>query len=156
MHVVSSVFTLSHRMLTAAADKGSHLMAHLAIGSSGRERPTKQHAVDPPIGTHAGPPPRAYTSPPTAPTPVDETTPAGDAPATTKPPRHHAVRTRRAATAPVTPATVRRWAHEHGIQVADRGRIPRSVMERYMADVVQAEAVTRPARRSGRSRSSAA
>lgn len=47
MHVVSSVFTLSHRMLTAAADKGSHLMAHLAIGSSGRERPTKQHGGPP-------------------------------------------------------------------------------------------------------------
>lgn len=151
MHVVSSVFTLSHRMLTVAADKGSHLMAHLAVGSNGRERPTKQHAVAPPIGTHAGPPPRTDTSLPTAPTPLDKTAPAGDTSATTKPPRHHAVRTRRAATAPVTPAMVRRWAHEHGIQVADRGRIPRSVMERYMADIVQAEAVTRPARRSGRS-----
>lgn len=30
---------------------------------------------------------------------------------------------------------VRRWAHEQGIAVADRGRIPRSVMEQYVAEV---------------------
>lgn len=139
MHFVSSLFTWSHRMLTIAADKGSRLMAHLAVGSGSRERPAEQHqvAVASPTGTHAGRRPRGDTSLPTALTLVGETTPAGDTSAPTTSPRHHSVRTRRAASASVTPAMVRRWANEHGIQVADRGQIPRSVMERYVADVVQ-------------------
>src|SRR5512144_2009090 len=45
------------------------------------------------------------------------------------------VRDHRTAAASVTPAMVRRWAHEQGIRIADRGRIPQSVMERYQAEV---------------------
>lgn len=69
----------------------------------------------------------------------------------------------RTATASVTPAMVRRWAHEQGIRIADRGRIPQSVMERYLAEVGGATVSRRadsaskaPHPPSGRSRTSAA
>ena len=56
------------------------------------------------------------------------------APARTAPqPRPQRVPVRPPGSAPVTPAMVRRWAQEQGIEVADRGRIPRSVMKQYLA-----------------------
>lgn len=55
---------------------------------------------------------------------------------TPAPPRQHRDATRHTITVAVTPALVRRWAQQQGIQVADRGRIPRSVMEQYLAGTV--------------------
>src|SRR5512142_3347770 len=132
MHVFRAVLSWSHRTITAAADKGSGLVAHLAAGSCNKDRPAEQGHVEVvnPAVSHDGPQQPNDTSPDT------DTARVGTPATTRRSPRQHPVR-RRPPTAPVTPAMVRRWAHEQGIQVADRGRIPRSVMERYMADAVQ-------------------
>ena len=39
--------------------------------------------------------------------------------------------TRRAARAGPDPKTVRAWAHEHGIEVSSRGRLPADILDRY-------------------------
>ena len=67
-----------------------------------------------------------------APIPVALETPRGLLVAALRP-----VAARRTTTAPVAPAVVRSWANERGIQVSDRGQIPRPVMERYLAEVAR-------------------
>src|SRR5512135_1265399 len=155
--LTSSVFAWSHRALTVAMETGARLVAGVAAVASGG-RPVEQRPVEvtAPLVSRGGPP-----QPPG--------TVAGQAPetaATAAAQEQRSVPTYRAAPEPVTPAIVRSWAREQGIQVADRGRIPRAVMEQYVAALAPAVAVTHRTSRSsatgprppssGRSRSSAA
>ena len=39
----------------------------------------------------------------------------------------------RAASATYNPSAVRAWAHAQGIQVSERGRVPKSVLDKYKA-----------------------
>jgi hypothetical protein len=152
-----SVLTWGHRVLgVAVGTTGSRLRARVAAMAACGRRPVEQQR---PAATIA--PSGAVQQPPNPPTTV-----AG--PATTTAPQAHREPTvpTRVATASVTPAMVRRWAHEQGIQVADRGRIPQSLMTQYLAQVARpAAGGRRPSRASsskatrrssGRSRSSAA
>lgn len=157
----SSVLAWSHRVLTVAVETGSRLLACVATVSGGGGRPAEQRRVEvaAPVVSSGGPqhppgtPPRAVAGR------------ARETVATSEPQGQRPVSAGRAATASVTPAMVRRWAHEQGVQVADRGRIPRSVMDQYLAQVVQPAARGRrtgpgfskgPRPPSGRPRSSAA
>ena len=161
MHVFGPVLSWSRQMMTTAADRGFDLVAHLVtIPATGIVRREQRHvqAAGPVVG-HGRPQQARDTSPHTNAARVATSA------TTRQSPRQRPVPARHPATAPVTPAMVRRWAHEQGIQVAERGRIPRSVMERYEADAVQPAARTRRnsrgsstgrGHRSGRSRSSAA
>jgi Lsr2 len=136
MHVLgSSVLSWSRRAVTVAVKQGSHLLAYIAAvsrcGRPAEQRRGEAAGVD---VSNAGPQQPSGT-PPVAGPHRTAATPASQ--------RQRPVAARRAATAPVTPAMVRSWAHAQGIQVADRGRIPRSVMEQYRAEVVGTAAVSR-------------
>ena len=126
----SSVLTWSHRTLTLAVGRGSRLLARLAPGSDSGGRRTEQGrvgtsdlAVSSGDTQQSDAAPAASRARETAPTPAAQ--------------RQRPVAARRATTAPVAPAVVRSWANEQGIQVSDRGQIPRPVMERYLAEVVR-------------------
>lgn|SRR5512144_630411 len=155
----SSVLTWGHRALRSAVETGSRLWARAAAISGGDRRPVERRSTElaAPAGSSPAPP-----QPPSPPPPTGAGRP-GSATTAKAQPRHPVPA--RVATASVTPAMVRRWAHEQGIQVADRGRIPRSLMERYLAQVARpaaggrqpSRAPSKSARRSsGRSRSPAA
>lgn len=146
--VGSSVLVWTRRALTAAVETGCRLLAHAASvsGCSGRpagQRPAEGAASPVSSGTAQQPP--ATSPPPVAARAVVA--------ATSEAQRHRPVPVNRAATAPVTPAMVRRWAHEEGIQVAGRGRIPRSVLEQYLAQVAS-ERAPRAARGSAKAQRS--
>ena len=155
----SSVLTWGHRALTSAVETGSRLWARAAAISGGERRPLERRSAE--LAAPAG----SSSAPPQPPTPPSPTVPGRcvSATASAAQPRHPVPA--RAATASVTPAMVRRWAHEQGIQVADRGRIPQSLMKQYLAQVAPpaagrrrpSRAPSKGARRSSsRSRSSAA
>src|SRR5512144_3185613 len=121
----SSVLAWGRRTLSVAAEAGSRLRARLtAVAGCGdpavEQRPAE---LDGPVASSAAAQQRPNV-PPTLAGPG--TTPASPA----HPQRPGSAR---AATASVTPAMVRRWAHEQGIQIADRGRSPQSVMVQYGA-----------------------
>src|SRR5512143_2979750 len=154
--LTSSVSAWSYRALTVAMETGARLVAGVAaVAGSGRPVEQRPVEVTAPFVSRGGPP-----QPPG--------TVAGQAPgtaATAAAQEQRSVPTYRAAPVPVTPAMVRSWGREQGIQVADRGRIPRAVMEQYVAALAPAAAVTHRSSRgsatgprppSGRSRSSAA
>ncbi|MGE5764520.1 MAG: histone-like nucleoid-structuring protein Lsr2 [Mycobacterium leprae] len=126
----SSVLTWGHRALTSAVETGSRLWARAAATSGGDRRPLERRSAE--RAPAISPP-----APPQPPTPPSPTVPGRcvSATASAAQPRHPVPA--RAATASVTPAMVRRWAHEQGIQVADRGRIPQAVMARYLAKVAR-------------------
>src|SRR5512144_2451253 len=121
----SSVLAWGHRTLSVAVEAGSRLRARLTAvaGCGGRAVEQPPPAVAGPVASSAAPQQRP-SGPPTVAGPG--TTPASPA----HPQRPGSAR---AATASVTPAMVRRGAHEQGIQIADRGRIPQSVMVQYGA-----------------------
>jgi len=135
MHVFGwSVLTWSYRALTGAVGHGSRLLARLADGSGGGGRAGRLGVAAPSASASGSQqvsdtPPVAGRSRETAPTQAAR--------------RQHRVAARPAATTAVTPAMVRSWAHEQGIQVADRGRIPRSVMQQYLSQVVGTAPVSR-------------
>lgn len=68
------------------------------------------------------------------------------------PPQQRPAPPRRPASASVTPAEVRAWAHANGLPVADRGPVPSWVMDQYLAQ----QGRPAPARRTPSSTSSAA
>ncbi len=153
----SSVFTWSHRALTVAVKTGARLVAAGAatVGGGGRPAEQRRGEVAASLVSRGGPP----QPPGTGAGQVRGTAATSAAPGQRPAPAD------RAAPASVTPAMVRSWAREQGIQVADRGRIPRAVMEQYVVGLARAAAVTRRNRRgsspglrppSSRSRSSAA
>src|SRR5512135_3731256 len=78
------------------------------------------------------------------------------------PPQQRPAPPRRPASASVTPAVVRAWAHAQGLPVADRGRIPGWVVDQYLAQGGRPAPARRtparpsPARRTPSSTSSAA
>src|SRR5512143_3247030 len=136
MHVLgSSVLGWSRRALTVAVEQGSHLLAYIvAVSGGGRGAEQRRGETAGLDVSNVGPQlpsgtPRVAGPDRTAAAPASQ--------------ERRPVAERPAAPAPVTPAVVRSWAHERGIQVADRGRIPRSVMERYLAEVVGAAATSR-------------
>ncbi|MGE5763507.1 MAG: histone-like nucleoid-structuring protein Lsr2 [Mycobacterium leprae] len=142
----------------SAVEAGSRLLARAAI-SGGDRRPLERRSAEPPAPNVPSPAP---PQPPSPPLPTGAGRPVSATTSDAQPPHSPPAR---AATASVTPAMVRRWAHEQGIQVADRGRIPQSLMERYLAQVARpaaggrqpSRAPSKSARRSsGRSRSPAA
>ena len=135
--------------MTVAGEHGYRLLARLAEGSGARRRPGDQGlsgAVDP-SGSGGGAPRVSGTSPAAGPTGKSAPAPAA---------QQQRVPERPPSTAPVTPATVRRWAQQQGIEVADRGRISRSVMEQYLAAGAGAAPVRRRNRAQQRPPSSAA
>lgn len=126
----SSVLTWTRRAVTGAADAGSRLWAHAAAVSCGDGRLTEQRREQVTGGRVSS----GTLQPPIAALPR-VTTRAPDVPARSEAQGPRPAPVPRVVPAPVTPTMVRRWAHEQGIAVADRGRIPRSVMERYVAEV---------------------
>ena len=127
----SSVLTWSHRTLTVAVGRGSRLLTHLAPGSGRGGRPAEQGRVGTSdLAVSSGDSRQQSDAAPAA-SHARETAPPPAAQ------RQRPVAARRATTAPVAPAVVRSWANEQGIQVSDRGQIPRPVMERYLAEVVR-------------------
>ncbi len=137
MHLIGSP-AFSRRALTVAVEHGYRLLARLADGSSGRRRPNDQRrsgGVDP--SASVGRAPQVSDPPPAA-------GPTGNsAPTPTQQQRRQRAPARLAAATPVTPAMVRCWAQEQGIEVADRGPIPRSVMEQYLATAAGAAPLRR-------------
>ncbi len=130
-----SVVTRSYRTLTGGVDQASRLWTRLADGSSGhgqRDGQARRDVVDP--SGSVGGAPQVSAASPTAGRTVNKTAPASAAPQ----PRRQPVPVRPPGSALVTPAMVRRWAQEQGIEVADRGRIPRSVMKQYLATAARA------------------
>jgi hypothetical protein len=119
--------------VTVAVEHGYRFLTRLAESSGGRRRPSdrgRSEFAD--SSASVGSAPRvSETSPVPAPAGTGAPTPAAQRP------QRQPVPARPTATAPVSPATVRRWAQEQGIEVADRGPIPRSVMEQYRAAVVR-------------------
>lgn len=153
MSAYGSVLTWGHRVLTIALEMGSRRTERLVEDDG---RPVEgSHAGGPPAPSPASQPPSARPATGPAPGTVTRT----QAQARRRVPAHPA------ATVSVPPAVVRRWAHEQGIQVADRGRIPQSLMEQYLAQTARPAAGSRQSSRapskgarrsSGRSRSPAA
>jgi hypothetical protein len=133
-----SVVTWSYRTLTGGVEQASRLWLRLADGSSGRGRRDGQRRRDvvDPSGPVGGAPLVSAASPAAGRT-VNKSAPAPTAPQ----PRPQRVPVRPPGSAPVTAAMVRRWAREQGIEVADRGRIPRSVMKQYLATAARAAPV---------------
>src|SRR5512144_1045987 len=115
----SSVLTWSLRALAGAVETGSRLLARVGTVSGCGSRPPEQRLAEVAGAVVSSSAPQ---QPPSTPTVAGR---AGGTVATSKAQGQRAVPAR-AATASVTPATVRSWAHERGIQVSDRGRIPRS------------------------------
>ena len=125
----SSVLTWSHRTLTVAVGRGSRLLVHLAPGSGSGGRPAEQGRVGvSDLAVSSGDSQQSEAAPAAGHARETASTPAAQ--------RQRPVAARRA-TAPVAPAVVRSWANQQGIQVSDRGQIPRPVMERYLAEVVR-------------------
>ena len=117
----ASVLTWGHRALTSVVETGSRLLARAAISGCDRRR-VERRSAEPPAPAVSSPAP---PQPPTPPPPTVAGRPESATTSEAQPRRSVPAR----ATAPsVTPAMVRRWAHEQGIQVADRGRIPQSLM----------------------------
>jgi len=144
-----SVLTRSYRALTGAVEQGSLLWARLADGFGDGSHPDgkgRRPAVDP--SESVGGAQQVSDAPPAA-GPTGKSAPAPVA-------QQQRVPERPPSTAPVTPATVRRWAQQQGIEVADRGRISRSVMEQYLAAGAGAAPVRRRNRAQQRPPSSAA
>ena len=124
----SSVLTWSHRTLTVAVGRGSRLLTHLAPGSGRGGRPAEQGRVGTSdLAVSSGDSQQSDAAPAAGHARETASTPAAQ--------RQRPVAARRTRTAPVAPAVVRSWANEQGIQVSDRGQIPRPVMERYLAEV---------------------
>jgi hypothetical protein len=133
MYVIGRpVLGWSHRLLTIAVEQGSRLLARLA-DTAGNGRPVAPaHVEGPDRAISGGGAPQPAISPAVADGGGETVPPAPERPT----PRQPRDAPREATTAAVTPAVVRRWAQEQGIQIAERGRIPRSVMEQYLAEVV--------------------
>src|SRR5512132_328228 len=128
MHISSSsVLTWSHRALAGAVETGFRLMAHVAAISGCGSRPADQRGAEAPrLVVSSGVP---QQPPGTLPRPV-----VGPARGTGTASEAQGQRPipARAATASVTPAMVRRWAHEQGIDCRS-GADPQSLMEQYLA-----------------------
>ena len=135
MHVLgSSVLGWSRRALTVAVEQGSHLLAYIvAVSGGGRREEQRRGETAGRDVSNVGPQPPSLT-PRVAGPDGTAATPASQ--------ERRPVAERGAAAAPVPPVVVRSWAHERGIQVADRGRIPQSVMEQYLVEVVGAAAMS--------------
>ncbi|MGE5762462.1 MAG: histone-like nucleoid-structuring protein Lsr2 [Mycobacterium leprae] len=137
-----SVRTWSHRAASVVVQTGSRLVAHATAALAGcGGRPIEQRRVE--VAAPHASSGTAHQPPSASPPPVAARAPG--VPVTSETQGQRPAPAPRAVTASVTPAMVRRWAHERGIAVADRGRIPRSVMEQYLAQVA-----SESARRTGR------
>ncbi len=137
-----SVLTWSYQTLTGGVEQASRLWLRLADGSSGRGQRDGQargDVVDPSGSVGAQ---QVSAASPAAGRTVRKNSPPPAAPQ----PRRRPVPVRPPGLTPVTPAMVRRWAQEQGIDVADRGRIPRSVMKQYLATAARAAPVRHPNR----------
>jgi hypothetical protein len=148
MYVIGRpVLGWSHRLLTIAVEQGSRLRARLADAAGDDPRPEPAHVADPDGAISGGGSPQPSVAPAVADSRGETVPPTPKRPT----PRQHRDAPREATTAAVTPAVVRRWAQEQGIQIGDRGRIAQSVMEQYLAG----KAKTQQARRGGHGSSTA-
>lgn len=135
----STRLTHSHQALMRAVKRGTSLLARRTAVSGGVGPPANQRRVEVTdvAAPSDGPRQRPDTTPPTV------AASARGAAATPESQRKRAAAGQDAASARVTSAMVRSWAHERGIQISDRGRIPQSLMEQYLSEAVQTAGISR-------------